>query len=40
MGEVLTGPVITALLDDRPKARREAALAPQSLINPCVIVSL
>ncbi|MGS4946523.1 SDR family oxidoreductase [Meridianimarinicoccus sp. RP-17] len=34
MGAVLPGPVITALLDDWPKAKMEEALASQSLMEP------
>ncbi|TBN38636.1 SDR family oxidoreductase [Paracoccus subflavus] len=34
MGAVLPGPVVTALLDDWPKAKREEALANGSLMQP------
>ena len=33
MGAVLPGPVITALLDDWPKAKMEEALASKSLME-------
>ncbi|TMV36141.1 glucose dehydrogenase, partial [Thioclava sp. BHET1] len=34
MGAVLPGPVVTALLDDWPKAKMEEALANGSLMQP------
>jgi ribitol 2-dehydrogenase len=34
MGAVLPGPVVTALLDDWPKAKLEEALASRSLMEP------
>lgn len=34
MGAILPGPVVTALLDDWPKAKMEEALAAQSLMQP------
>ncbi len=37
MGAVLPGPVVTALLDDWPKAKMEEALANGSLMQPCEV---